>query len=234
LWSIGTARRRIRSTTGEHPWVTVTVTKQQWRARLLAARRARPEPERAAARQRVTDHLLAALAGSVSLTRPDRSLTVCAFHPLPSEPVAADLPERLAAEGIRVLVPVVRPAGPLDWCELGGATRPGALGIVEPTGPRLGPAAIRQADVVLVPALAVDGDGVRLGRGGGHYDRSLALLAAPPAVGPAPRLIALVYDDEVVDALPRDAHDVTVTEVLTPTGGLRHVARGAHRGASSD
>jgi len=111
---------------------------------------------------------------------------------------------------------------------------------------------------VLVPALAVDSTGVRLGRGGGHYDRSLALLS--PSEGAAgedgdedsgtcpdgassggdensgrrPRLIAVVFDDELVPQLPRDAHDIPVTDVLTPTGGVRHVAPGPHAGASSN
>ncbi len=81
-----------------------------------------------------------------------------------------------------MLVPVVTGAAPLDWCEYvtrqpPQPTRRGALGIDEPTGPRLGPAAIADADVVLVPALAVDRRGHRLGRGGGHYDRTLALLS---------------------------------------------------------
>jgi 5-formyltetrahydrofolate cyclo-ligase len=229
------------------------VTKQQWRARLLAARTARPAPERALARDLVTAHLLA-------LVRPESSMTVCAYHSLPSEPLAADLPALLASNGCRVLVPVASAGRALDWCELDPVegTACGMLGVPEPTGPRLGPRAIRSADVVLVPALAVDSTGVRLGRGGGHYDRSLALLS--PSEGAAgedgdedsgtcpdgassggdensgrrPRLIAVVFDDEVVDRLPRDEHDVPVTEVLTPGGGLRHVARGGPRGASSN
>jgi len=209
------------------------VTKQQWRARLLAARAARPALERARARDLVTAHLLA-------LIRPDAALTVCAYHSLPSEPLAADLPERLASSGCRVLVPVATSGQALDWCELdpAGGTSRGMLGVPEPTGPRLGPLAIRSADVVLVPALAVDVHGVRLGRGGGHYDRSLALVNGDEDSGKRPRLIAVVFDDELVPELPRDAHDVPVTDVVIPDGGPRrvpcHVASGPRAGASSN
>ncbi|MGH8967718.1 MAG: 5-formyltetrahydrofolate cyclo-ligase, partial [Actinomycetes bacterium] len=67
---------------------------------------------------------------------------------------------------------------------------------------------------VLVPALAVDRDGNRLGRGAGFYDRSL-IYASPHA-----RLVAVVRDDELVGALPADAHDVRMTHALTPSGGI--------------
>ena len=70
------------------------------------------------------------------------------------------------------------------------------------------------ATVVLVPALAVDRSGVRLGRGAGFYDRSLALA------DPAARLVAVVRDDELVDAIPSGPHDVQMTHALTPRQGL--------------
>jgi 5-formyltetrahydrofolate cyclo-ligase len=66
----------------------------------------------------------------------------------------------------------------------------------------------------LVPALAVDRAGVRLGRGAGFYDRAL------PLADPAARLIAVVRDDELVDALPAEPHDVPMTHALTPSSGL--------------
>ena len=70
------------------------------------------------------------------------------------------------------------------------------------------------ASAVLVPALAVDRRGVRLGRGGGYYDRSLALCR------PGTRLIAVVRDDEIVEELPSEAHDVRMTHALTPRQGV--------------
>ncbi len=193
------------------------------RGPLLAARRARPAAERAVARAAIGQHLMSALAG--------RSC-VAAFLPLPTEPLDPALLPRLAGT-LRLLIPVVTGPHPLDWCEYTPATRPGELGIEEPDGPRLGPQAIGDAQVVLVPALAVAADGYRLGRGGGHYDRTLAVrarLRGQPASGPsadpaaAPggpdELIALVYDDEFGPAVPHDALDRPVTAVVTPGGGL--------------
>ena len=84
----------------------------------------------------------------------------------------------------------------------------------EPAEPWLAADTIAAATVVLVPALAVDRAGVRLGRGAGFYDRSLP-LAAPTA-----RLVAVVRDDELVDRLPAEPHDVRMTHALTPNGGL--------------
>ena len=68
--------------------------------------------------------------------------------------------------------------------------------------------------MILVPALAVDRTGVRLGRGAGFYDRSL------PLADPAARLVAVVRDDELVDHLPAEPHDVRMTHALTPRDGL--------------
>ena len=99
-------------------------------------------------------------------------------------------------------------------------TKRGALGIDEPTGPRLGPSAIADADAILVPALAVDRGGHRLGRGGGHYDRTLALLARLRGTDDLPTRIALIYDDEVLEAVPFDKFDQFVTAVITPGSGL--------------
>lgn len=185
----------------------VTAAKVELRQRLGAARRARPDQDRAAARAAIAGHLLAHLASA---------RTVCAFHPLPTEPLDPVVLDTLAARGVTVLVPVVTGDEPLDWCRLGGPLRAGSLGIAEPTGRRLGAAAICSADTVLVPALAVDGAGHRLGRGGGHYDRSLALLGTScPA-----RTVALLYDEELLDAVPSEACDVPVGAIVTPSGGV--------------
>jgi 5-formyltetrahydrofolate cyclo-ligase len=78
----------------------------------------------------------------------------------------------------------------------------------------LGPDAVALASVILVPALAVDRTGVRLGRGAGFYDRSL------PLADPSARLVAVVRDDELVESLPAEPHDVRMTHVLTPERGL--------------
>ncbi|MEO7126280.1 MAG: 5-formyltetrahydrofolate cyclo-ligase [Nakamurella sp.] len=222
--------------------MTDPAAKAEWRLRLLKARRARPPAERARAHTAITAHVLADLPG-LGLTEP--GLTVCAYLPMPSEPLAADLALLLAARRFRVLVPITVPHQPLDWCELSGAALVlGPFGILEPSGPRLGPGAVRDAALILVPALATDPSGFRLGRGGGFYDRTLALLgdsanctarAGPDENSVIPKSsvipkdtvihgvwrVAVVFDDEVDLPIPHEAHDARVTHVVSPLRGLR-------------
>jgi 5-formyltetrahydrofolate cyclo-ligase len=102
----------------------------------------------------------------------------------------------------------------LDWAvDVGGdLVESRVLRVPEPEGARLGPSALGEADVVLVPALAVDAHGNRLGKGRGYYDA--ALRHASPGVP----VIAVLFDDEVsVAPIPREPHDVPVNGVLTPS-----------------
>jgi 5-formyltetrahydrofolate cyclo-ligase len=185
--------------------------KRRLRSTALTARRAVPAGERAAADS-------ALVAGAASLAH--GMAIVTAYAPMPGEPGGADLLDSLAAVVTLVLLPVLRPDRDLDWAAYGG---PGSLGppsspggpsgsLREPTGPRLGPEAVSRADLVIVPAVAVDASGVRLGRGGGSYDRALA------RVRPGTPVAALLYDGEVVAAVPAEPHDQRVTTVLTPSG----------------
>jgi 5-formyltetrahydrofolate cyclo-ligase len=91
---------------------------------------------------------------------------------------------------------------------------PGPRGLLEPGEPPRGVDAVARADAVLVPALAVDTVGRRLGRGGGSYDRALA------RVGPLVPLIALIYDDELVEQVPAEGHDIPVRAVVSPRAGI--------------
>lgn len=179
------------------------------RQTLTAARKARNDQERRAARDAVTRHLRSAL---------NRMSCVAAYHPLATEPLDPLFLDELALT-TRVLVPVVTGNGPLDWCEHPGPLRRSAHGINEPTGPRLGPSAITTATAILVPALAADRAGHRLGRGGGHYDRTLDHLRRfdPHRL---PTLIAVIYDHELLDAVPTETHDQPVTAVITPDTGF--------------
>ncbi len=179
-------------------------SKGAWRTRLNAARREVSPAQH--------DIEAAALADAVSSLPGD---PVCAYVPIGTEPGSAALLTALVARGRRVLLPVVVGAQPLDWAWFDGTLVPGPYGLREPGGPRLGPSAIGEAALVLVPALAVDLAGHRLGKGGGHYDRSL------PLVRPGVPLVAVVRDEELVEALPAEPHDVPMTAVLTPIGGLR-------------
>ena len=191
----------------------ISAAKTRLRTRLIESRRGRSETARQAARAANDAHLLAALADVTC---------VAAYLPLPTEPLGLRLLDQLASS-IRVLVPVVTEAAPLDWCEYPGPVRRGAWGSDEPVGPRLGPDTIAAADVVLVPALAVDPRGHRLGRGGGHYDRTLDLRARLLAGGSAGQLIGVIYDDELVPSVPFDGLDQPVSAVVRPTTGLRAV-----------
>jgi 5-formyltetrahydrofolate cyclo-ligase len=175
------------------------------RERFVARRRARTSAERAAAAAALTPALLRGLAG----TR-----TMAAFAPEETEPGFGRLPAAYTQLGARVLLPVTPADGvELAWAVDTGRLAPGRYGLLEPVGPRLGPTAIGTAEVVVVPALAVDRGGIRLGRGGGYYDRAL-LHARADAV-----LVAVVFDDELVDELPAETHDRRVTAVVTPSGG---------------
>lgn len=113
------------------------------------------------------------------------------------------------------LLPVLLEDGQLDWSAFDGTLAAGPRGVHEPTGDRLGVEALAGCDLVLVPALLVDRTGCRLGRGGGSYDR--ALVHAPGLT------VALVLDDELVEEVPCEAHDVTVRAVATPSRGIVHL-----------
>jgi len=184
-------------------------TKAELRAAILLARRALSPKVHDAEAQALTGHLAALIANAQ---------TVCAYVPVGSEPGSLELVDSLHRRGVRVLLPVAGAADvpePLQW----GAYRPGELigaryGLQEPAPPWLGADAIADASVILVPALAVDRAGIRLGRGAGLYDRSLTLADV------AAQLIAVVRDDELVDRLPAEPHDVRMTHALTPRGGL--------------
>ncbi|MGI8414942.1 MAG: 5-formyltetrahydrofolate cyclo-ligase [Nakamurella sp.] len=189
-------------------------SKAEWRRNALARRRARSVDEIAAARAAIGAHLRTELAGA--------KMVGC-YLPLPSEPLDAGLSVTLQTAGVRVLLPIAHPDAPLDWVEYTteSAVRRGAFGIDEPAGRALGPDAIGGADVVLIPALLVDRSGVRLGRGGGHYDRTLSAVRGDR--------IAVLFDDELVERLPVEDFDVPVTAIVTPSGGVWRLD-GAGRG----
>ncbi len=191
-------------------------SKARLRRELLAARRAlSPDARRTAADAlAVTALELPELAGAQ---------TVAAYVSVGTEPGTRALLDALRAVGKRVLLPLLLPDNDLDWaayegpCGLAEAAHPGKMRLLEPTGPALGPDAVTAADAVLLPGLAVDGRGMRLGRGGGSYDRVLERLER---AGAHPALVVLLYDDEVVARVPEEPHDHPVRAVATPSGVL--------------
>ncbi|MFF9046847.1 5-formyltetrahydrofolate cyclo-ligase [Streptomyces parvulus] len=149
---------------------------------------------------------------------------VAAYVSVGAEPGTLALLDALRARGVRVLLPALLPDNDLDWGEYAGAgslarvRHGGRMDLFEPAGPRLGPDAVTEADVVLLPGVAVDGRGLRLGRGGGSYDRVLARLERS---GARPALLVLLYDREVVAHVPAEPHDRPVDAVVTPSGVRR-------------
>jgi 5-formyltetrahydrofolate cyclo-ligase len=146
---------------------------------------------------------------------PAAGAAVAAFEATPSEPPTAELLALLAGRGLRVLVPASGPERrTLAWTEIAPVTCALPVPGFEPTGAAVGPEALGECELVLVPALAVDRSGVRLGQGGGWYDRALRF-----ADGGALRL-AVCFADEVFAAgtLPAEPHDVLVHGALTAAG----------------
>jgi 5-formyltetrahydrofolate cyclo-ligase len=171
--------------------------KQLVRAATLAARRAMTPLARLVADQALVAAAVRLVAGSAA---------IAAYAPMPAEPGGPALVDALAAAVDTLLLPVLRPDRDLDWTRYAGRS-PEA-----PAAARLGVEAIAGVDIVLVPALGVDRSGVRLGRGGGSYDRALA------RVGAGTQVVALLYPGELCDELVREAHDRPVTAVLLPDG----------------
>ena len=167
----------------------------------------------------------AVLAASASeLPELSGARTVAAYVSVGREPGTLALLDTLRARGVRVLLPVLLPDNELDWAAFEGPEHlvPAGRGLREPDGVRLGPAAVLDADAVLLPGLAVDGRGMRLGRGGGSYDRVLARLSA---AGAHPALVVLLYANEVVARVPEEPHDHPVDAVVTPAGARRFTGR---------
>lgn len=154
--------------------------KRTWRSELLVGRRAMAPDERQAGDRARVEHLRALTAGK-------QVACYCSFG---TEPDTTGLLEP------GWLLPVLREDNDLGWYS-------------HPGGRDLGLEVIEQAEVILVPALAVDRRGVRLGRGGGSYDRALARATG--------LIVALLHEGELVEGLPSDPHDVPVHAVALPS-----------------
>jgi 5-formyltetrahydrofolate cyclo-ligase len=180
------------------------------RDRLLTDRHRRPLGEVVAAARALADHLL-------STPEVRRAASVAAYVSLDGEPGTGPLLDGLVAAGKRVILPVLRPDGDLDWAAYAGpdGLLPASRGLLEPAGPRLGADAVATADAVLVPGLAVDLDGFRLGRGGGSYDRALGRVPVGTFT------CVLLYEGEVGVPVPVEPHDRRVGWAATPAGLVR-------------
>ena len=184
-----------------------TPDKTRLRARVVAARRARTESERAREAAAIT---------TTALTSPElrAARTVTSYLSIGTEPSTTELVRTLRSRGVQVLMPVLRDDLDLDWAiyDDPGQLSPGPRGLWTVDGPLLGVEAVSTADLMIVPAIAVGADGTRLGRGGGSYDRALARVPSGRPV------LALLYAGEVLAAVPAEPHDRPVTAAITPDG----------------
>lgn len=139
--------------------------------------------------------------------------SISCFLSTTSEPGTRSFVADAVARGIRVLLPVTRADGLLDWAVATpeGDISEGMYGLPEPVGEVLGPIAVNDVDLLVIPAASVDRTGMRLGWGRGFYDKTLGSMERCPPV------YAVVFDSEFVDELPSDELDERVTGVVTPT-----------------
>lgn len=186
--------------------------KAHLRANIRRERLQRSDRRRTEAALAFRDHVL-----ELAPVRAARCVSVYASRP--HEPGTAPLIEALHQRGVQVLIPLLGDGLQRGWGIYRGTDdlterAPGRP--PEPSGDFLPSATLSEADVVVVPALAVDTAGTRLGQGGGWYDR--ALLEARAGVP----IVALVFGGEVHHAshgpLPRESHDIGVDLIITPEG----------------
>jgi 5-formyltetrahydrofolate cyclo-ligase len=184
----------------------VDARKRALRAELRERRRIRTATERRDDTAALTQHLVQLASGL-------KAGFVAAYLSMPDEPNTRDFLRWTVTAGIRVLIPVSRDDGLLDWAPYDGADEDtDVLGMPTPTSELLGPIAINRVDLILVPAACVDRGGMRMGWGMGYFDKTLGSMEACPPV------YAVIFDDELVDSVPRERHDMPVDGVVTPGG----------------
>jgi 5-formyltetrahydrofolate cyclo-ligase len=142
--------------------------------------------------------------------------SVSCFLSTTTEPGTRDFVTRAVRRGIRVLLPVTRADGLLDWAVAtdDDEVAEGLFGLPEPTGEVLGPIAVNDVDLMIIPAAAVDRSGMRMGWGRGYFDKTIGSMQKCPPV------YAVIYDSEILDELPREVHDQPVNGVVTPSQTL--------------
>ena len=191
------------------PSGNVAVDKVSLRRQLIVARKLISDSIRNEGGRLIRDHVL-------EMAEVATAGTVAAYYSFGTEPDTRGLIFALWKRGSYVILPVLLPDGDLDWASYEGpdSLAPGPRGLLQPVEPVRGPGTVARADIVLVPALAVDVFGHRLGRGGGSYDRALA------RVGEQVPTIALLYDSELLPSVPVAAHDQPVRAVARPGHGI--------------
>ncbi|MBC7725071.1 MAG: 5-formyltetrahydrofolate cyclo-ligase [Burkholderiaceae bacterium] len=182
----------------------VSHQKRALRVELRERRRQVAERERAAVTDALTAHLIE-LATRLEVA------SISAYLPTGDEPNTRPFVEWALHSGITVLIPVSRDDGLLDWAVTDGKLETAGLyGMPEPVGDLLGPIAINDVDLIVIPAACVDRSGMRMGWGRGYFDRTLGSMEQCPPV------YAVIFDNELVDSVPSEVHDKRVDGVITP------------------
>ncbi|QYJ02821.1 5-formyltetrahydrofolate cyclo-ligase [Nocardioides panacisoli] len=187
-----------------------SAAKTALRDQLLTARNRLSPAGIGAASRAIADHLLAS-------AEVRRAATIGCYVSVGTEPGTSLLLDDLRTAGKRVLLPVLQRDNDLDWALYAGpaSLASARLGLLEPVTRPLGPDAIGTADVVLLPGLAASPAGMRLGRGGGSYDRALARLH------PGTWTCVLLHEGETGHDVPAEPHDRPVDAAATPSGVVR-------------
>jgi len=182
--------------------------KRALRAELRERRRIRPASEREASTASLTTQLIA-------LTQSLGARTVACYLSTPDEPDTRPYLAWARENGVDVLLPVSRDDGLLDWAAYDSDDEgEDVLGMPVPLGGIVPPIMVNEVGLMLVPAAACDDTGMRMGWGRGYFDKTLGSMDNRPPV------FAVVFDDEIVDALPHEPHDQAVDGAVTP-GGIR-------------
>jgi len=134
---------------------------------------------------------------------------ITCYLPFGTEPDTELFIDWALENDIEVLLPVAKVDGGLDWVIYNGETADGIFGYAEAAGTPVEP---QNVDLAIIPAMAVDQHGQRLGKGKGFYDRALLNFQ------PTPKVIAVVFDEELLESIPVESHDYPVDAVVTPSG----------------
>ncbi|WP_123506361.1 5-formyltetrahydrofolate cyclo-ligase [Frondihabitans sp. PhB188] len=179
--------------------------KRVLRKELRSRRRAMTESEGVSATEALTTHLVG-LASELGVS------SMAAYLSAINEPNTRPFLNWANEQGIRVLFPITRADGLLDWAvstDFESETE-GLFGLPEPVGEILSPMAINDVDLIIVPAAQIDHSGMRMGWGKGYFDKTLGSMARRPPV------YAVVFDSEYVESVPSERHDQPVDGVVTP------------------
>ena len=179
-------------------------SKKALRAEIRERRRIMTGPERESAAAGLMQNLQ-------ELVTSHSATSISCYLSVNDEPPTRDFIDWALHHGIRVLLPVAREDGLMDWAPYeAGDEAIDAYGMPMPTTANLGPIALSEVDLILIPAASIGKDGMRLGWGRGYFDRTLGSLTKRPPV------YAVVYDHEVVESVPTENHDQAVDGVVTP------------------